>query len=181
MSKILLIISLLLVAIYTASAFPRVHPLDGSGSGSGSGSSSSSSSSSSDDGPGGGCGDSDDDDDRQQSRQAGTNTISLGKKSGQIKVRAARWLCCALCHYPYDRGGRSTPPPTCPAMSASNFLSCKRCKQTAKSYRAWRTGCCLAVTRIEAVQAGRPSQVQSPTPAAPPSACELAQCFIVTI
>ena len=96
MSKILLIISLLLVAIYTASAFPRVHPLDGSSSGSGS--SSSSSSSSSDDGPGGGCGDSDDDDDRQQSRQAGTNTISLGKKSGQIKVRAAPWLCCARCH-----------------------------------------------------------------------------------
>jgi len=149
MTKLLVLCALLLVAICAVNALPRVHPLDGSGSGSGSSSSSSSGSSSSD-GPGGGCGDDDDDgdSDRQQTKQAGANTLSLGRRSGQIKVSGYAAVsdsgieiyecvvanivssCSMSLSAQLDLNltprSRSTPHPTCPATFASSSLSFKR-------------------------------------------------------
>ena len=146
MPKLLVLCALLLVAICAVNALPRVHPLDGSGSGSGSSGGSSSSS----DGPGGGCSDDDDDgdSDRQQTKQAGANTLSLGRRSGQIKVSgyaavsdsgieiyecvAASILssCSMTLSAQLDLNltprSRSTPHPTCPATFASSSLSFKR-------------------------------------------------------
>ena len=146
MTKLWVLCALLLVAICAVNALPRVHPLDGSGSGSGSSGGGSSSS----DGPGGGCSDDDDDgdSDRQQTKQAGANTLSLGRRSGQIKVSGYAAVsdsgikiyecvaasivssCSMTLSAQLDLNltprSRSTPHPTCPATVASSSLSFKR-------------------------------------------------------